>query len=80
MQGKKMILLISIEHIDPNGNISEEIIEEYLQDFEVGKDFLYKMCGMLAIQEKPCWVDDIKIMCFCSSYNTVKIVKRQATE
>ena len=33
-----MILLISIEHIDPNGNISEEIIEEYLQDFEVGKN------------------------------------------
>lgn len=55
MQGKKkMILLISIGHIDPNGNISEEIIEEHLQDFEVGKDFLYKMCGMLAIWEKPC--------------------------
>ena len=44
---KKMILLISIGHIDPNGNISEEIIEEHLQDFEVGKDFLKK------IQKKP---------------------------
>lgn len=38
------------------GNISEETIEEYVQDFEVGKDFLYKMHahGMLALKEKPC--------------------------
>lgn len=36
------------------GNISEEIIEEYVQDFELGKDFLYKMRGILALKEKPC--------------------------
>lgn len=51
-----MTLQKAIVHIDLNvkGNISEEIIEEHLQDFEVGKDFLYKMRGMLAIKEKSC--------------------------